>query len=763
MVIASYAAMLSLALGQRTPPQVAPGSMEMFSQGRTVGFCPLQNTSVKGRIDGFGAEVTVVQKFKNTSTTPIEAVYTFPLPADAAVGRMRIRIGDRVIEGQIKKREEARQIYEAAKREGKAAALLDQERPNIFTQSVANITPGSTIEVEITYVQVMKYVDGEFEFNFPMTVGPRYMNGATPDPTKIDPPRGTRVGTNVDLTLEIHPGGEIRGLHSVLHEIDREGLSGGGMRIKLKKEDEIPNRDFIVRYALSGSTMDTAFLTHNDGMNGGYFSLVVLPPKRPTERQIAPREMVFVMDQSGSQEGFPIEKSKELTLKMFQTLRPNDTFNVMGFNNGVTKLWPEPKPVTAENLKAAREFVSVMKANGGTELGEGMRQAMADQNDPNRLRMIVFNTDGLIGSEAQVYKIIQQNRNRARLFTFGIGNGVNRYLIDVMAEEGRGDAEYVTLAEQADAAVTRFWKKTNTPVLTDVTASFSGATVSEIQPGALPDVFSDRPIVIYGRYTGSGPGKVVLRGNLGGQPWSKTVDLDFTARSSAPAIPVLWARKKVAETERMAYLAPFLGRQADTAQATITDLGLRYGIMTQYTSFVAVEQKVINVDGKQRTVQVPVEQTDGVTFADKSKDVFANRSLNFASGGGGGGIGGGGFGAGGAGRGSGAPPATVSGGIKYIAGDPSDNSIVLKPGDRRKNMQAFIDAKVDKKLKDKKGTLEVQIIVAKLDQKTLDLLKAKGAKIVGTEAGHRVVFAKITDKVLGELAILDEVLGIRPL
>lgn len=807
MLFAQMAVLSTILAAQTGPRNVEPGNMTIIQSGREIGFCPLERTSVNAQISGFGAEVTVVQKFKNNSATPIEAVYTFPLPNDAAVGRMSMKIGDRVIEGQIKKRDEARQIYERAKASGQAAALLDQERSNIFTQNVANVLPGHAIEVEITYVQVLKFDSGEFEFNFPMVVGPRFLGNAQ-DPAKIDPPRTTRTGTNIGITVDIRSGGNLRGIRSVLHEIDQKPLEDGATRVTFRKDDEVPNKDFILRYTISGDEVDTAFVSHVD-KRGGFFSLVVLPPKQPREDQIAPREIIFVMDQSGSQSGFPIEKSKELTLGMIQTLRRGDTFNVLGFNNDVRKLWTAPRPVSPENLNEARSFVTGLQANGGTQLRAGVEAALMSPPDPRRLRIVLFNTDGFIGDEAMVLDTIQKQRNVARMFTFGIGNSVNRYLIDAMASEGKGDADYVTLAEQADGAIHKFSKRMQSPILTDLRADFEGGGVTDVQPRILADVFADRPIVIHGRFATAAPGSVTLRGKVGGREWTKTVPLPF-ARANAPAVPVLWARKKVSEIERGDYLVALKGRGPSTSESAITQLGLDYGIMTPFTSFVAVEQRVINVGGKQRTVNVPVEQADGVTFGGHSIDFIthdpntsaillrgapaANKSastsggLNRGSGGfgggfggGGGGLGGGGFGGatggtggttattGGGGTGTGKPP-TVSGppAVNKAKAESRDQQAVdslktMKAEERVKNKKLFIEAKVHPKLRSKVGKIEVQVFVDKFDEKTLNLLKAKGIKVDDKDASLKVVFAVIDAAKLGDLAILDEVTRIDPL
>lgn len=774
---------LLMGAANRTPqtrPQLDsrpyPGQLTILDkQGRAGALCPLERTSVNAKIAGFGAEVSVVQTFVNTSKEPIEAVYTFPLPNDAAVHRMRMRIGERIIEGAVKRRGEARQIYDAAKAAGQSAALLDQERPNIFTQSVANIVPGARVQIEISYVQLLKYDSGQFEFSFPMVVGPRFLGNA-PDPSKIDPPRATRVGTNIDLAVEIDAGTTISNVDSVLHDIDTTGLAGNRVRVALKNADEIPNRDFMLRYRAVGQQPKAAFVTHAD-QRGGFFTLIVMPPQRPVASQIMPREVVFVMDQSGSQSGFPIEKSKELTLKMIDQLRPGDTFNVIGFNNAVKTLWSEPRSNTEENMVQARAFIGAMQANGGTQLREGVVAALQGQHDPARLRIVLFNTDGYVGDEAMVLDTIQKQRESARMFTFGIGNSVNRFLIDSMAEEGRGMAEYVTLAEAADKAVAGFVKRTQTPVLTDLTASFSGVAVNDVQPKYLPDVFDNRPVVLYGRFTGAGRGQVTLSGKLGGQPWSQTLDLDFSAKPTAAAVPVLWARKKIAEIERTDYLAGLKGQQrnAQSVETRVTDLALQFGLMSQYTSFVAVESRVVNVGGKQRTVAVPVEQADGVSMGQErvmtlGKTINGAPAIAPASSGlyrGGAGGAGGGFGGGGAG-GGGFSGGGLSGGQGLIpTKSEADKGVALRtapsketPEQRRQRLYTL---KVSQKLRSAKGMVDVQVWVAKLDPDTLAKLVKAGLKVAESDKGLKIVFGTIDASQLKSLADLDAVQKIDPL
>jgi Ca-activated chloride channel homolog len=783
--------------------QAEPGQLTIIGKdGRAGVLCPLKGTKVNAVVSGFGARVTVVQTFTNPTKGAIEAVYTFPLPNDAAVDRMRMKVGSRIIEGEIKRREEAKTIYEDAKRQGQVASLLDQERPNIFTQSVANIMPGAEVQVEISYAQILKFEDGEFEFNYPMVVGPRYTANA-PDPGKITPPVVppiVRTGSTIDLTVSLDAGAPIQGMESVLHKVNVQRRGDSAATVTLQKKDEIPNKDFILRYKVATDTIQPAFVTHLDQDKGGFYTLILLPPKAPTAQQTAPKEVIFVMDQSGSQDGFPIEKSKELTLKLIKTLRPEDTFNVLGFSNQTYPLWPAARPNTPENLAEAEAFVKKMLAHGGTELEQAITQALTMAPDPRRLRIVTFNTDGFAGDERAILTSIQKHRQNTRVFTFGIGNGVNRYLIDSMSAEGRGDAEYVTLAEGADAAVTRFVKRLETPVLTDVRVQYDGVQVEDMLPQGVPDVFAGKPIVICGRYSQAGAGKVTISGKLGTQPWSKTIDVQYDARADAPALPSLWARRQVDALTRTNYMSRYQdSSQAKNLNEQITKLALDYGLMTEFTSFVAVEKKVVNVGGRQRTVPVPVDLTEGVNYdttVGRGTLFAGNRPGSFpaASGkfrgpsGGGGGFGGraatgttgttgttGGAGAAKSGGGNlqggqGLPPK----GIDHISYDPSDNSLVVRDSagkplkkDSAEYKAALkksnFESKVSAKLRSAKGKVEVQVWLKKMDAATIAKLKVLGVKIDDKDAGLKILFGSCDAKKLIELAQLELVHRIEPL
>lgn len=728
----------------------APGQLTIVDrQGKPGLLCPLQGTKVEADIEGFGARVTVVQTFTNPSREPIEAVYTFPLPADAAVDRMRMKVGTRIIEGEIKRREEARAIYDDAKRQGQVASLLDQERPNIFTQHVANIMPGAKVEIEISYVQVLKFEEGQFEFSYPMVVGPRFMPESTPDPDKVAPPyvpKGTRSGATIDLTVRVNAGAPIRQIGSVLHQIQTARPSPEACTVTLAKKDEIPNKDFILRYSVSTDSIQDVVLTHWDAKDKGTFTLILMPPKDPNPEQVAPKEVVFVMDQSGSQNGFPIEKSRELTLKLIARLNPGDTFNVLGFANQVNPLWPAPRPATPENVQEATAFVGGLKADGGTQLLAAVQASLNIPPDPERLRLVVFNTDGFVGNDFEILGEIRKHRGFSRMFTFGIGNGINRFLIDGMSLEGKGDSEIVTLAESADGAVERFIRRTRNPILTDISVSFEGVEVLDVLPSVVPDVFSEKPVIIKGRYTKPGRGAIVVSGKLGKDRWSKSIEIELGEKGNAgPALATLWARSKVDELmaanwERLRERLPDWNPETE-----VVPLALKYNIMTQWTSFVAVEKKVVNVGGKSRTVAVPVDMTDGVDLAGRETMNMRPQLAAPAPGSarlgraGGGSLG------------------------KVVAGD-SAGEAGSRPATTADKRKFAYEAKIDKALRESKAaTVEVQVWLTKVDAPTLERLKKLGLKIEATDEGLRIVFGSCAHKVLIELAQFDAVRRIAPL
>ena len=620
-----------------TPNRPAPATPQfglsvVDESGKALAICPLQRTDVESDIAGQMARVVVTQHFSNSSQTPIEALYTFPLPHDAAVDGMTFRIGERVILGEIKKREEAAQIYNDAKARGQNAALLDQERPNIFSQRVANVMPGQQIQVEISFTQPVSYRAGKYQWEFPTVVGPRFVTAQTPDAEKITPPitpQGTTAGH--DLTMKIHlksavPLGEIS---SALHPITVDKSGDLEANIALKEGATLPNKDFILRFAPRDNALQTGLITRSDGKGGGWFQLVVQPPADAPQAEIARKEMVFVIDQTGSQSGAPIEKAKETMRYCIDNLNAGDTFQLLGFDTDVYPCFDEPVEATPANIARAQAYLAPLTGGGGTDILRATDYALKIPADPDRPRIVCFMTDGYVGNEADITRYIREKGASARMFPFGVGNSVNRFLIDSMAREGRGVAEYALLNEDGKKLAQRFYDRVANPVLLDVKTDWQGLPVAEVYPKRVPDVYESSPLVLTGRFTKPVAGDLVVRGRAAGRDWSRRVRVDFSqaAKNDGAGLPSAWARQKIEDLSNTSPKTGVSGEEQTDLREEITRVALDYHLMSQYTSFVAVEPTIVNVGGRQKTVEVPVEMADGVSY----EGIFGAES-NFADG-----------------------------------------------------------------------------------------------------------------------------------
>ena len=606
------------------------GLLARSPDGRTVDF-PLDHTSVDIAVSGFLARAQVRQTFSNPSTERIEALYVFPLPENAAVDDMTMRIGDRVIRGLIKEKEEASRIYREARRSGRTAALLNQERPNIFTQAVANILPGDAIEISITYVQNLAYRKGTLSLAFPMVVGPRFIPGASVDPDgtvsrardesattvtdaeRITPPvlrPGTRSGHDISLRVTLGAGVPFDNLRSRSHSIFTTRHDSANAVVELSPADSIPNKDFILEWNVEPERVETGLLTHRSD-DQGFFSLMMVPPVSPEPEQVTPKEMVFVLDCSGSMSGHPMEQAKSLVRHALNNLNPGDSFQIINFSLSATGMAPLPLPNTRANVEAGLRYLDGLHGGGGTMMLRGIEAAMDFPNDPERLRVVLFLTDGYIGNETQILGAIRKRNTRARLFSLGVGSSVNRYLLENMAIEGRGTVRYVRYDEDATAAIEKFYDEIRSPVLTDVEIDWGGLEVTDILPARIPDVFAGHPILVTGRYNQSGRATVRVRGRMADRAVTLpvAVTLPHEERSNS-VLRTLWARKSIGELMRQMLQGekPKLVRQ-------VTDLSIAHRVLSKYTAFVAVEEKVrTNERGDPVTVEVPVEIPDGVSF-----------------------------------------------------------------------------------------------------------------------------------------------------
>ncbi|MFM7052309.1 MAG: VIT and vWA domain-containing protein [Planctomycetota bacterium] len=813
--------------------QVAEGGAldALDADGNTLGPCPLQRTDVKVEISGRFVRTVVEQTYANPYPRTIEAVYTFPLSNRAAVDRMTMVVrgpaGEKTVEGEVRERAVTRAIYEEARESGYVASLLEQERPNIFTQSVANIEPGATVKVRIATIELAQRRNGVSEFVFPMVVGPRYIPGApksmptlpegwqvregvvlrapaavelsaagalsaarllallesavpvraaanehidrmlsagegvsftakygngsaergvyfpaaglgeingrfffaplakdqgtgfagdtgsVPDASRITPmpvKPSERAGHDIGIAVSIDTGGTaVTDVSSELHEISVESKSASTRTIALDDRKTIPNRDFILRWKTSEDAIEPSFFAHvaqgaGTQADGGYFMIAIEPPARVAPAEVRPRELVFVLDTSGSMNGFPIEKSKALAQKAIDAMRPNDTCNFITFAGATRVLWNEPRAATEENRRIASEFVANAQSGGGTEMMTAINAALVQEGrsgmsparlldlpadgravrvaieagtitqgkdgwtidagagravavdmlvalpaNPRRLaviadgswetrlgnrvlvvrsarfedadartRFVFFLTDGYIGNDQGVVAAVRENARASRVFSFGIGNSVNRFLLEELARAGRGTCEVVTLAESADAAIERLVRRIESPVLTDIALDVPASLgVRELLPAGenLPDLYDQEPIVLIGRFDRAASGVITIRGRTGAGAWEKAIPVALPATEARhDVVKTLWARAKVDEL-LLPRLAQVESQTLDGAvKRAVIALGESYSIATPYTSFVAVERSRTVVGGKPMLVSVPVELPDGTTW-----------------------------------------------------------------------------------------------------------------------------------------------------
>ena len=614
-------------------------ALRVVRDGRTFEL-PLIDTEVDAAVSGFVADVAVHQLYSNPFDEPIEAVYLFPLPDGAAVNDMQMRIGDRLVVGEIKRREEAQQIYEDARDAGKTAALLDQERPNVFQQAVANILPGEAVEISIHFVQRLNYEDGGYEWAFPMVVGPRFIpaqgtgnsGGTTPseDAQRLSAPVSpTRTGHDIKLNLSLDAGLPIQALRSPSHKIDISRPTRSEAEVALHRSDRIPNKDFVLRYDVAGQAPDIALLTHRSS-DEGYFMLTLQPQadEHLRDEVVTPKEMVFVLDTSCSQSGEPLERSKEAVELAISEMNPQDRFWILNFNNSVSSLSPTSLPNTAANRRRGIDYIRGFRGQGGTNMLEGIRAALDLPTQTGMLRTVVFMTDGYIGNETQILAEIEQRLGNSRLFSFGVGSSTNRYLLNQMAKVGRGHVQYIRQDEDPSTQVHSFYDRIRNPVLTDIDVSWNGVELTDIYPDPIPDLFSAQPLVLTGKYKHPGKGTITVTGKIAGRPYSQKVPLTLPSRQVEHAsLSSLWARTVIDDLESRR-----LQGADKTIQEEIIQLALKHRLMTKETSFVAVEERVVtDPNGHIRRVRVPLETPEGVEHAaifDGKVDTTASAPLH---------------------------------------------------------------------------------------------------------------------------------------
>jgi Ca-activated chloride channel homolog len=570
---------------------------------------PLKSVDAEIRINGVIAHVTILQKYENTGTAPINARYVFPASTRAAVHGMRMTIGEHRIVAEIKEREQARKTYDEAREQGKGAALLKQDRPNVFGMSVANIMPGDKVDVELAYTEFLTPTDQIYEFVFPTVAGPRYSGMSESEAAESDrwvkspyfrenePP-----SSELRIDASVSSGIPIREIECRTHETDIQWENESLAKISLSPSERFGgNRDFILRYRLAGREVsDGLMLYEGDGEN--FFLLMFQPPDRATVERMPPREYIFVVDVSGSMHGFPLNVSKKLLKNLIGGLRSEDRFNVVLFAGASELMSPVSVPGSRRNIDEATRIIDDQRGGGGTEFLAAVETALGIPYDENYSRSVLIVSDGYIAAEKNVFELISNNLNRANFFAFGIGSSVNRHLMEGIAKCGQGEPFVVTDPSMADGTADKFRQYVGAPVLTGISVDFGDFDAYDVEPSAYPDLFADRPVTVFGKYRGKAAGTIALSAKGGSGPFSRTIDTSKVEPSPEnSALPYLWARSYIA---RLSDFNP--GRANPENRAQITSLGLTYSLLTSYTSFVAVHDVVRNATGQAKNVDQPL-------------------------------------------------------------------------------------------------------------------------------------------------------------
>ncbi len=567
---------------------------------------PLKETRVDIRIAGVIADVVVTQVYRNEGSRPLNTRYVFPASTRAAVHGMTLQVGDKRVRARIREKQRAQQEFDAARKAGKSAALLEQQRPNVFSMRLANVLPQDEIRVELHYSELLVPTDGTYELVYPTVVGPRYPTAGQENQGPYLH-QGEAPTSKLSIETRIAAGMPIEEILCPSHQTHVDWQDVSTARVTLDDSEENGgNRDYVLRYRLQGKQVQTGLLLY-PGKDESFFLLMMQPPQRVTADQIPPREYVFVLDVSGSMHGFPLDTAKTLMRELLGGLRPVDRFNVILFAGGSTLLAPTSLPATPENIRHAIEVIEYESGGGGTELGQALDRALELPAQEGVSRSTIVVTDGFISAEADVFQKIRTRLNRSNLFAFGIGSSVNRYLIEGMARAGQGEPFVALDAGEAVAVAKRFKSYIESPVLTDIKIEMEGFDTYEVEPASIPDLFADRPLVVFGKWQGQAAGTIRVRGQGGDGPYAEDFDVS-DAESSADnrALRYLWARARVAKLSDD-------GGESEEARRAITTLGLTYELLTQYTSFIAVHEVVRNPSNPASPVDQPLPLPKGVT------------------------------------------------------------------------------------------------------------------------------------------------------
>ncbi|MGZ3569143.1 MAG: VIT domain-containing protein [Thermodesulfobacteriota bacterium] len=601
------------------------------SDDASVDQLPLKSTSADVKVVGVIADVVVTQIYKNEGKKPLEAIYIFPASTRAAVYGMKMTIGKRTIIAKIQERKEARRQYEEAKQQGKSASLLEQQRPNVFQMNVANILPEDLIQVELKYTELLVPTDGIYEFVYPTVVGPRYSNQpvgtALPSHKWVENPyfhQSESPSYTFDITADLAAGLPIQNIACTSHKVDIHYDGPSRATIKLGASEKTGgNRDFILKYQLAGGKVQSGILLF-EGEKENFFLLMLQPPKRVNVSQIPPREYIFIVDVSGSMYGFPLDISKKLLKDLIGNLRPTDKFNVLLFSGGSSLMSEQSLPATSENIRRAIDLIEKQRGGGGTELLPALKRALSLAGSDGYSRSVVIATDGYVTVEEEVFDLIRENLGEANMFTFGIGSAVNRHLLEGMARVGMGEPFVISKPEETREKAEKFRKMIESPVLTKVKVNFGRFSVYDVEPISIPDVFAERPVIVFGKWRGRPAGEIILNGVTSNGPYVNKIDIrkEKPVKSNS-ALQYLWAR------HRITLLSDYNSLHTDNGRIKeVTQLGLTYNLLTAYTSFVAIDTEVRLVNGEAVTVKQPLPLPEGVSDYAVGKGMVAHKAMS---------------------------------------------------------------------------------------------------------------------------------------
>jgi Ca-activated chloride channel family protein len=577
---------------------------------------PLKETNVSVNINGVIAGVTVTQVYANNGKRPINARYVFPASTRASVHGMRMTVGNRVVTARIKEREAAKREFEQAKSDGKSASLLEEQRPNVFTMNLANIMPGDEVRIELDYSELLVPDEGTYEFVFPTVVGPRYACQKESETSESDKwvkspylRQGKTPPCKFAINVTLSTGIPVQEVASPSHKIGLQWKDKSIVTASLEKSKEYAgNRDFILKYRLAGKEIRSGLLLYK-GEKENFFLLMTQPPEKVKSAEILPREYIFILDVSGSMHGFPLDTAKSLIRDLIGNLRNGDKFNIVLFAGSSTVMAPASLPATKENIARALRLIDAQEGGGGTELAAALGKALSLPRDACRARTAVIITDGYIAAEKEAFRLIAENLDNTNVFSFGIGESVNRYLIEGLARTGQGESFVVTKPLAAPWAAAKFSDYVRSPLLTGVKVRYRGFEAYDVEPPALPDLFASRPLVLFGKWRGSPSGEIEITGKTAMGTYNRT----FKVAESKPLaihspLKYLWARSRVAR------LTDFnvQGDDADIKKE-VTGLGLNYNLLTPYTSFIAVIEEVRNRQGAADNVDQPLPMPSGVS------------------------------------------------------------------------------------------------------------------------------------------------------